>query len=68
MNGVLRARRIVCAEAGLHLELPELADFVFWDYSWQCKACGRRHCSTCTYVLVEDTVMVYDCGGLIDIS
>jgi hypothetical protein len=60
---VLRSRRVMCHKAGkLHLEQEEIGLFSFVDYSWECSACGGRHCSTCYYETDGETITVYDCG------
>lgn len=60
---VLRGRRIVCATTGgVHFERAEVGTFQFVDYSWDCIACGGRHCSECCYETDGVTVTVTDCG------
>lgn len=58
-----KGRRIVCALTGkTHLELDEVVEFPFSDYSWACSACGGRHCSSCLYETDGETITVFNCG------
>ena len=58
---ILKGKRIVC-NGKVHIELPEIQTFEFADYSWECNACGGRHCSECLYESDGETITVYDCG------
>lgn len=58
-----QGRKIKCAKTGkLHCWYPEVRTFEFADYSWECKGCGGRHCSQCTYESDGETIIVHDCG------
>ena len=60
---VQKGKRIVCAKSGkVHFEQEQIAIFQFHDYSWDCKACGGRHCSNCFYDSDGETITVIDCG------
>ena len=59
----LPGSQLVCGEShGLIHRKQFPVNWQFWDYSWECPACGGRHCSECTYVSDGETITVYDCG------
>lgn len=59
----IKGRRIFCDKAkAIHYEQKDISTFQFSDYSWECKACGGRHCSQCFYETDGETITVYDCG------
>ena len=63
MTNVLKGRVVRCAKSGkVHFEQEQVATFQFADYSWDCKACGGRHCSNCEYETDGNVIVVYDCG------
>jgi len=63
-SGIVYGIRLVCDATGeiiTEIDKPGLWSFV--DYSWDCKSCPERHCSSCFYEeFPNGDIRVVGCG------